>query len=224
MQKFSKILIAVAVLGGIIAIGVALGWFAGKTPEIKSSSPPADTAIQWHPVETNHVAAGPVVRTTNTAGRNIGMKPLATSLEPVADSGLITNWEDRVEEILADDTDDTNKVALLFALFPNLPPDGQTEVAQHLSNLVDDDHYAPLGQMARDARLPEDVSDVLLSDLLNRPNATKLPVLLDIASNPDHVKAGEAKDLLELYLDQDYGTDWDKWRQAAKDWLKDNPD
>jgi len=206
MQKFSKILIAVAVLGGIIAIGVALGWFAGKTPEIKSSSPPADTAIQWHPVETNHVAAGPVVRTTNTAGRNIGMKPLATSLEPVADSGLITNWEDRVEEILADDTDDTNKVALLFALFPNLPPDGQTEVAQHLSNLVDDD------------------SDVLLSDLLNRPNATKLPVLLDIASNPDHVKAGEAKDLLELYLDQDYGTDWDKWRQAAKDWLKDNPD
>src|SRR5581483_8299636 len=99
MQKFSKILIAVAVLGGIVAIGAALGWFASKAPNVKNPVPPADTAVQWHPVETNRVVVAPVVRTTNTAGRNIGMKPQPAGGEPGAETGLITNWEDRVEEI-----------------------------------------------------------------------------------------------------------------------------
>jgi hypothetical protein len=129
-----------------------------------------------------------------------------------------------VDEILASEMDDTNKVKQLFEIFPRLPEDGQIEVAQHLSNLVPDESYAPLGKLLENAKLPEDVLDVLMADALNRPNSVKLPTLLDVAQNPDNSKAGEAKDLLELYLDEDYGADWSQWRQKLQAWLKENPD
>ena len=61
-----------------------------------------------------------------------------------------------------------------FEMFPNLPEDGKEEVAQHLSNLVADEDYAPLGKLLTDATLPESVLDVLMADVLNRPNAVKL--------------------------------------------------
>jgi len=109
-------------------------------------------------------------------------------------------------------------------IFPRLPTDGQEEVAQHLSNLVSDEHYAALGQYLTNTALPEPVLDVLLSDALNRPNKLKLPVLVEVARDPANPKAGEAKDLLELYLEEDYGTDWNLWQQKVEKWLKDNPD
>jgi hypothetical protein len=228
MQKLPKVLAGIAVIIAVIIAGLALGWFASKnvTPPQKpdNRTSPPETAAS-NPAPPPPVALNTGI--TTTVVRNHGMQPMppATNIEASAPaSNLITNWEDRIDDILADDTDDTNKVKVLFGMFPRLPPDGQEEVAQHLSNLVEDDNYTPLGQMLKDAKLPEPVLDVLLSDVLNRPNSIKLPLLLDVASNPDHAKAGEAKDLLELYLDEDYGTDWEKWRDKTKSWLKDNPD
>jgi len=56
---------------------------------------------------------------------------------------------------------------------------------------------------------------------LNRPNSVKLPQLLQVTQNPDHPKADEAKDLIELYLDED---DPAKWPDKMQQWLKENPD
>jgi hypothetical protein len=139
-------------------------------------------------------------------------------------TNLITDWEDKLEAILDSNDDDSTKVKQLLAMFPRLPEDGQTEVAQHLSNLVEDKDYAPLGKLLADAKLPETVLDVLVQDVLNRPNSLKLPSLLEVASNPQHPKAEEAKDLLELFLEEDYGTDWAKWQTKMQEWLKNNPD
>jgi hypothetical protein len=36
--------------------------------------------------------------------------------------------------------------------------------------------------------------------------------------------AQEAKEILELYLNEDHGTNWDKWQQEIERWLKENPD
>ncbi len=136
-------------------------------------------------------------------------------------TNLVADWEDKLDEILGSEADDTNKVKQLFAVFPRLPEDGQSEVAQHLANLVADENYAPLGQLLRNAKLPESVLDVLMGDALNRPNSVKLPLLVDIARNPQHPKADEAKDLVELYLDEE---DPAKWPQKLQEWLKENPD
>ena len=37
-------------------------------------------------------------------------------------------------------------------------------------------------------------------------------------------KAAEAKDWLELYIGEDYGTNWSQWTDKTQQYLKDNPD
>ena len=158
----------------------------------------------------------PVKSATTTDGETVPQTSLA--------AGILTNWEEKLEEIIGADTDETNKVVQLFALFPHVPAESRSEVAQHLSNLVNDDSYAPLGELLRDPKLGDDALDVLMADVLNRPNSLKLPELLEVAQTPDHPKADEAKDILSLFLDEDFGADWSKWQEKMRAWLKDNPD
>lgn len=225
-----KVFVVIGIVVGIVAIGGLVGWLASRGPNVSVPTPPASD-VGSAVATTQHVAAAsnqmPQPRTNSLA-----VTPLPTVVETQSvaqvqastNANQLTNWEDTVDAIIGSDGDDTNKVKQLFALFPNLPPDGQEEVAQHLSNLVDDENYAPLGELLKNAKLPEGALDQLLSDALNRPNTLKLPLLVDVAQNPDHPKAAEAKDLLELYLGEDYGNDWNVWRQHMKDWLKDNPE
>lgn len=222
----SKILTGLGILTGVVALGLIIGWLATRGTEAKAptTSPGNATTVEktTPPPTTTHLPhttprVAALRNPTPVTGSNTDGVPIATEMTS-------TNWEDKLDEILSSDEEDTNKVKLLFAMFPTLPADGQEDVAQHLSNLVEDEDYAPLGKLLMDARLPEPVLDVLLADLLNRPNETKLPMFLDLAKNPDHSKAGEAKELLELYLDEDYGNDWTKWESAMKKWLAENPD
>lgn len=136
-----------------------------------------------------------------------------------------TNWEDSVDDIVGSDDADTNKVSRLFALFPTLPPDGQEEVVQHLSNLVEDENYAQLGNLLTNNSLPQGVLDELMSDVLNRPNSLKLPMLLAVGQDPNNPEHDEAKDLLELYLGEDPSTNnWNGAPDLLKNWLQQNPD
>jgi hypothetical protein len=155
---------------------------------------------------------------TKATGQTQGPAPA-----PVT-TNLVTQWEEKLDEILENKQDEAGKARQLLELFPRLPADGQEEVAQHLSNLVSDEQYPELSQHLTNFALPEAVLDVLLSDALNRPNRLKLPALLGVARDARNPKAAEAKDLLELYLDEDYGSNWGTWQQKMDDWLKNNPD
>ena len=225
MQKLSRILTILGIIGGIAAVGILIGWLGGR------GSTPKTTPL----AEGRHPTASTAPGAAAPAGAKLSPQPSAavaagnrasvsSPTSPVAPSNLITNWEDKVDDILGSENAETNKVKQLFELFPRLSEEGQVEVVQHLSNLVDDADYAPLGKILENANSPESVLDVLMADVLNRPNSIKLPLLLEVAQNSDHAKAAEAKEVLELYLDEDYGTDWAKWRQAMQEWLKENPD
>ena len=112
----------------------------------------------------------------------------------------------------------------MLEMLPHLPEEGQVEVARHLANLLPDSEYPALAKYLADPKMPEAVLDVMLADALNRPNSLKLPLLLEIARQADHPKAGEAKELLELFLEEDHGKDWAQWQAKLDQWLKDNPD
>ncbi|HXT10092.1 MAG TPA: hypothetical protein VN873_00910 [Candidatus Angelobacter sp.] len=230
----SKIVIAAGVVLGIVAVGVGVGLLAGHGPRF---TPPAvaqagtDAGTQvpagptpethpFRPVQPAQAEAPPIVPMEPV----VAMQPSNVAPAMTNASNVDTNWEDEIDDIVGSDDPDTNKVQQLYALFPKLPPDGQEEVAQHLSNLVEDEDYAPLAAMAKDDKLSDGVLDELLADALNRPNSLKLPLLLDIASDPNHAKSDEAKDLLELYLGEDYGNDWNAWGQHLTNWLQQNPD
>lgn len=227
MQNYSKLVAGIGVAVGVVALGILVGWWGSKgtSPEpapVVQSAPTANVP-RANDLPATATNVRPDQNESAPADSNPHSEIAARAPVPAAPD-LITNWQERVNEILGSDDANSNKVDRLFALFPRVPAKGQSEVAQDLSNLVPNAHYARLARLLEDPKLPEGVLDELMSDALNRPNSMKLPVLLQVAENTDHPKAGEAKDLLELYLDDNYGTNWAKWRHDVQQWLKDNPD
>jgi hypothetical protein len=99
----------------------------------------------------------------------------ASRLPPLPAADVpIQEWEERIDTILAGNIDEGIKVDRLLQLFPTLPEDGQIEAAEHLSNLLPDELYPELGQTLTNATASEEVLDVLMTDVLNRPNGIKL--------------------------------------------------
>ena len=133
-------------------------------------------------------------------------------------------WEDKLDEILTSETDTTQKGEDLLDMMPKVNEEAQIELAGHIVNLVDDDHYARIAPYLTNAAVPEAVSSIFMNDLYNRANSLKLPLVLAVARTENHPLRDEAKDLLELYIEEDHGTDWPKWESAMKTWLKENPD
>ena len=219
MHRFSKVLGFLGLAGAVLLIGVGIGWVATRKM-------PADARLSERKSSSIKPEIPPRVPFFSTNARPHRASSLNKTAAPpsVTATNLITDWEDKLDDILGSEGQDTDKAKQMLAMFPRLSEDAQVEVAQHVSNLLPDPEYAPLGKLLLDSKLPEAVLDVLIVDVLNRPNALKLPLLLEVARDPQHPKAGEAKDLLELYLEQDYGTDWNKWQAKLKQWMIDNPD
>lgn len=215
--KLAGLLIIVILLGALI--GIMATRRAGEVPPpVVPTENPEPLVKTAPPVSrTNSPLAKPVVKTASP-------QPTNTANASVTATNTLPDWEDRLDDILGNDDEDKVKTAKLLELLPRMPEEGQEETARHLANLVEDADYAPLGKILTNATFPESVLDVLLQDALNRPNELKMPLLLDVAKEAGHPKAEEAKDLLELFLDEDYGTDWAKWQSAMQKWLKDNPE
>jgi hypothetical protein len=221
-----KVLKVFCIVVGVVLAGVGVGWLGTRTSGGSQQSPSGVLASNTQPT----LQPAPVAGANKSGAARIAPahSPLASSNpaagQAAASTNLITNWEDKLDEILSGETEDPAKARQMLEMFPRLPEDGQIEVAQHLSNLVPDDEYGSMTKLLANTALPESVLDILLSDALNRPNSLKLPALLAAAQDPRNPKAGEAKDLLELFLEEDYGNDWSKWRDKMGQWLRDNPD
>lgn len=215
MRKSVLAFVGVAVAIIIIAFVVGRRKGANQNPntDIASESGSNSTSLSKlrpQPSFTNREPHTPVT-------------PRVTPRPVVTNANYMTNWEDKLDAILTSEKPDPEKAKEMIEMFPHLSPDAQEEIAHHISNLTPDENYS-LGQFLTNSALPEAVLDVFTEDVLNRPNAIKLPLLLDVARDPQHPKAGEAKDILELFLEEDFGTDWTKWQAKLGQWLKDNPD
>jgi hypothetical protein len=220
MSKLSKLLIVVGAFAGVAFLGIVLSRRAGSATgadeqaSIAEPTPPA-------PEETNHPSffTKRARRQASQTLSNAGPMEVST-----AATNLMTGWEDKVDEILGSASPDADKARKMIEMFPTLPAEGQEEVARHLTNLLPDQDYGLMRGFLTNASLPDGVLEVLLDDVLNRPNSLKLPALLEVARSAQHPKAVEAKDFLKLFLEEDYASDWDKWQAGVEQWLKANPD
>lgn len=132
----------------------------------------------------------------------------------------IQPWEQKLDEVLSSNADEAQTAQILINLFAGLPPDGQAEYAEHIANLIEDKDYSKVMPLLKNTNTSEEALDVLVTDLVNREDSTKLPALLEIAKIPNHPHKQEALDDLELFLDEDYGTDWNKWTAGVQNYLK----
>jgi len=222
MSRFVRLLKFGGIIAGVVVVGILLGWLGSGGLRSGSRAPAAVSPLA---TSAKPGVAAPSAASNSSAlpaGRPAEI-PLSVT-ETTTTANLITDWEDKIDQILTSEIPEADKAKKMLEMFPRLPEDGQVEVAQHLSNLVSDQDYPSLERLLTNSALPESVLEVLLGDALNRPNGLKLPALLEVARDAQNPKAGEAKDILQLFLEEDYGTDWNTWQAKVDQWLKENPD
>lgn len=205
----------------LAVVGTAL-WF------LQSAPPPAvPDAIRATPVEK--MVRGVPTPTAQFVATTIAPDTTPQVAKPEIVPTEIPEWETKIDEIIRSNPDNSeagNRAAaqMLVNLLPTLPPDGQSEAAQHITNLIEDKDYNQVLQIVKNPQMPEEVLDVFVTDLMNRDDTVKLPTLLAIAKIPNHPHQEEAKTDLEIFLDEDYGADWGKWDAAMKAYLKKQAD
>lgn len=216
MDWTPKILATLAVAAGVGVLALWLG-VAGKSTSVPQPAP--SPSSETRPVRTNRSGLFTRPARHRTARTNVAPAQIS-----ITDTNLIASGDEAIDEVLRGDGEPNDKAKRLLELFPQLPAEAQIEAATHIANLIADADYAPLGRHLVNTNTLPEVQDVILADLLGRPNALKLPWLLEVARTPAHEKAPEAKELLLLYLEKDYGDDWEAWQSNLAQWLKDNPD
>ena len=242
------VIVAIIAVVGVLIAGKFLGWYGGggKSTSSTGAEPvPEESGTTAIAREGTSPAPGTDVRLGQPARPNRGTpvagnglvppgppgSPNVTGVAPVPveipSGGVMLKegeWEQKLDDILGSNEDEKQKAERLLQMFPLLPEDGQVEISQHLSNLLEDDRYPALAQTFTNPATPEAVLDVLMADVLNRNNTIKLNTLLDVARTANHPKAEEAREVLEVFVDENFGDDWAKWQGAIQSWLKENPD
>ncbi len=204
----------------LLVIGAAVWFLQTKPPTpdeaIVATPPPI-------PVATPQAFAPQTTPPPNLVPR--AATPTPQTPPPVrAEPEAIPAWELKIDSILKTNAGETETAQMLINLLPTLPPEGQAEAAQHISNLILDKDYSRVLPLLRNPTLPEEVQDVLVTDLMNRDDAVKLPALLDIAKILNHPYHDEALTDLQIFLDADEGVDWSKWDKDVKTYLKKQAD
>ncbi|HEV7926516.1 MAG TPA: hypothetical protein VGR14_14235 [Verrucomicrobiae bacterium] len=217
----SNLVKVVRVLGVLVlagGVGIFIGWMKSRDGDIQPVAVPADSnrpAINIAPVAMTEAEPPP----SNRPPRITRPKP-APPMPPPGSA----EWERQLDDVLLADIDPNAKADRILAMIPTAPSkEAQVELTQHLVNMVQDDHYDGAAQLLTNSTTPAAVSTVLMNDLLNRNNTLKLPMLLDVASDGDHPLKDQARDMLELLIQEDDGTNWDQWAASISTWLQNNP-
>ena len=142
--------------------------------------------------------------------------PAVARAIPVPQEG----WEVKLDKIVHSALEMEDIADRLIVLFPSLPATGKEEAAQHICDNVSDETYAKMRPLTVDAGLGEDVLDVFYTDLGNRDEKIRLPVLLEIARNARHPFRTEAAEELAFILDAEPGKDFTRMEAAMKAYLK----
>ncbi len=200
----------------VTAVVVGVIWFLQEKPApAPAAPPPVEQSVKVNPAPESS-SRTPVAPTTPA---NENLPPPLPGATPISEA------DRKIDEILRINPENTeaahiSTAQLLINLIPTLPPEGQAEAAQHVSNLLPDKEYGRVRSMVLNPNAAPELLDVLVTDLMNRDDAVKLPVFLEIARIPNHPTREEATTDLQIFLDGDYGTDWAKWDAALKDYLK----
>jgi hypothetical protein len=209
--------IVLAIVGGSL-------WFLNvKQPLPSADAPAVGTApapAPPYPAPDPQTLPPPAPTVPKPSAANPSSVASALPARPEAPNPEMTEWEARIDQVLRSTVDENQTAQILVNMLPTLPPEGQEEAAQHISNLILDENYAQVMPLLKNPNLPEEVLDVFVTDLMNREDKVKLPALLEIARLPNHPHHEEALTDLEIFLDEEFGPDWAKWDAAIKAYLK----
>ncbi|MDB6024186.1 MAG: hypothetical protein JWM68_409 [Verrucomicrobiales bacterium] len=214
------IVLAVILITAVF-VGVGIGWWVSSDDTTPTVRPVIATSEDPHQT----LIPAPVANSSAPTDSNKALlaKNAAHANVPDGTTSLAAEgWQEKLDEVLSGEGEADQKAARLLRMLPHLGEEAQVEVSQHLVNFVTDENYFPIAQIVTNAATSEAVSTVFMTDLLNRNDGLKLPLLLSMARNEAHPKHADAKELLELYLQENHGTDWALWETSVTNWLAQN--
>jgi hypothetical protein len=216
IAKVGKTLALVAGLAmAAIGAGLLIAWYMGDHEAAPPVTPPDSDPL-------SAFKAGSLSTPTNPFTNGLSPSSLDRGWTNPAEPPDPRSWDQRLDDILLRGGEVNDKSDAILKLIKVAPPEAQVELSHHLVNMTQDDHYDGVAELLTNATTQTAVATVLMNDLLNRRNTLKVPMLLAIARNQDHPLKDQARDMLELFLQADYSTNWDQWASAVDVWLQAN--
>jgi len=206
--RTAAVLAAVAAVGGVVAFALMQSPPAAPVPGLgQAAATPAATEA---PV--SFPSAAPSLLTAAEVATAVPARSVPAAVLPA--------WEGTVEGILRSNVTEGEMARMLINILPTLPEEGQVEAANHIANLLPNADYGSVRPLLLNSSLPESVLSVFFTDLMNRDDPTKLNAFLDVAQVPNHPFQGQALSDLQIYMGNDYGNDWPRWKSAVTQYLK----
>ena len=129
-------------------------------------------------------------------------------------------WQGLLNTILMQDIHVNEIANNVLVILPRLPLDGQLEAAQHLVNLSADEDYSKAESVYFSAGLHPNVRRIVFEDLMNRPNAIKLPLLVRTLKEYGHPMRNEALENLQVLTGRNEGNDPARWDNVVQNALE----
>jgi hypothetical protein len=194
--------------GLILAVALYFGWqWAGQenTPPSAAKNDPAKTSQE-----------------TVKSANDLNGAPPSKSAMAVGPDRLITVEEGDVmiDGILRSNKEIPQMARDLHDLVQKLNGEAQVNASRHLVNLTSDEDYGLIAGYLTDAKMNPDVIEVLFSDLMNRNRVLQMPLFMNLLKNPAHPQNEQVRNVLTILAGEDFGTDWGKWDQWAKQEIK----
>ena len=221
LSKAALIIAAALLCGGLV------GWLATRNPKDSVPAPTPETSLATVP--TNSSTAGKPEQQTSTRSTAEELKAKIRASRKMADPNdpnavtELPEWQQKIDDIILADDEIDQKSEKILALLPTLKdPEQMVEAVQHLVNFVTDTKYTTTATLLVNPKTDEAVLQTLMADLLNRGNELKLPLFLQLAKDDNHPLVAEARELLQIYIQEDHGTNWVAWDKAVQQWLKES--
>jgi len=210
----------------LLAVGLSLVIAAALFYLTNNSISDGASAVQNATAESSNPAGTSIVR---AAEAESPQKPRAvppevnpadytTAPKPHTEEGrLVKIWADR-------QLSDSEKVERFLALFHELPDHGKKIAMDYATQLIKDDDY--LRQRPRLLRMAntDELREVVMLDMLTRDDGIKMPSLVELMKTPSQITKSEAREILEAFLEKDYGDDPNQWDGPVRQWVAENQD
>lgn len=190
-------------IGAVVLVTIG-GFFALNRLGPQDPEPATPGQGSGQPVATTMTNTDPGATTQEPTNDPVTNAP-KTQPEETGPELPREEWDNQIADLLTDTTIEHREAGQKLAAIAaqnNAPEEVRIDAIQHALNLIGDEEYMEdMMTLAVRDDLPEEMQEIIFSDLHNRPQEVSVPVAKEIARLEKHPLALEAKDFVDFFED-----------------------
>jgi hypothetical protein len=170
-------------------------------------------------------ASASIVRPDEVEKKKSNFVPLEVKAEDYTTRPKANTVEGRLLKIWADrQLPDPEKVERLLGAMSGLDDAGKKLALDYATQLITDDDYVRQRPRLLRVAASDELREVVMLDMLTRDDGIKMSSLVELMKTPSPTTRSEAREILEAFLDKDYGDDPQNWDAPVQQWVAENQD